>query len=545
MAAETPPLVRRSLSLADNKMRAPTITDLPEELVETILQHVQNHTSRHQFWNCLQVCHKMHRIGLGLCSGLGFAASAVIESDTRLQDVREQGISSEALLKIDFNPFLPSQSYLAVLKSLTIHVQHKRIAANSSPSLGIDLVRSLQCLFESTMELTTFSLIFSDGWDFPSLDVPAVPQSLLARLVEVLPRTVINLELDTAGLDVAPSEELTDLNHNLHLCYQIRQILMRLHYLRLRVGHVCKLLVDFQPNCPGCSDQDCGYCAIDEQSTCELVSSWHMRSLIIWMPLRLKLEKKSPVQDFRALLTPFLYSSTTVLLVEQTEDAKLADSPSQSCRTFTWTPQSNILSASNGGAANPSFVMVSGGLQVLSGSVIKLLNDRKCDSTRTCPEHILMLSHKIRRYTYSSNSGNRRLTTCHCPYVAEHLVQGNLTWSQSKYLGYRYPLALANEPGKPFWKGDKLWACRFPGCKTRSESLGKLWGHIIYFHAKSPHTVLWNGVEPCPSQGCDRVESNGFKGRGQEWQQHILDHHITPCPLPRHASLPDLPVGPS
>ncbi len=510
-------------------MPARTITDLPEELIETILGHVKDHASPEQFWNCLKVSSQMHRIGLGVYNGLGFSATAVIESDIRCGDEREPGIGSDTCLKVEFNPLSPSKLYMSLLKSLTIHVQHRRIAAESSPSANIDLVKSIQGVFEIATTLSTFSLTFADGWDFPSKDVPAVPQSLLARLVAALPPTVTNLELDTAGIDVFPDEETLHSSEEFHLCYQIRRILLRLVHLRLRVGHVCKSLLDVQPNALRCDVEHCGLCTINEQATCELVSSWQMRSFIIWLPIEQDEGNNSLVQASQALLNPSLENDAIVLFVFQYEDEEwdpIAPYPS-----FAWKPQSNLSSSLQGELVSPGFTPVQGDSRNYPGSLVKHVSRAKHISAGSCSEDDIMLSYKERRYFFMTARLVDKPSICNYPYVAEHAVQGTLSWSQNTHLGYRYPMPLADKPSKPFWKGENIWACRFPGCTARTNELSRLRKHVASAHPVNPHIGIWKGLEPCPSLGCDRVGEYGFKGRRQEWEDHLLQHHSRPCPL--------------
>jgi len=119
------------------------------------------------------------------------------------------------------------------LRSLTIHVLHARIQAPFIAVEGRDLFGSLADTLTLARRLTTFSLRFADqGWDFPHLDVPAVPSSQLSRIVEALLASVVNLEIDTFGTDVPPSESLLRGDMSKHFCHQTGKRIHQLRHLR-------------------------------------------------------------------------------------------------------------------------------------------------------------------------------------------------------------------------------------------------------------------------------------------------------------------------
>ncbi|OCL05990.1 hypothetical protein AOQ84DRAFT_87341 [Glonium stellatum] len=59
--------------------------------------------------------------------------------------------------------------------------------------------------------------------------------TIIAKLLQYLPHTVMNLGLDTAGLDGIPKHD--------HLCGSISKLIPQLHYLRLRVSSLCAELM--------------------------------------------------------------------------------------------------------------------------------------------------------------------------------------------------------------------------------------------------------------------------------------------------------------
>lgn len=538
-------------------MTSPHIRELPEELVEHILRWVKDTASPTDFWSCLRTCHQWHRVGLGLYKGLGFAACATIESDTRRCDVKEETAGLKFHLRIDFDLKMPSQLYFSLLRSLTIHIRHQRIAIPFAPSRGCDLVRYLQEVFTTTGLLSTFSLRFADGWDFPNLDVrnaqvrtahetytdfipylqvPAIPQSLLARLVEVLPETVIHLELDTCGTDVPPSMDFTLKNKEEHLCYQISKILARLRRLRLRVGHICNALLAFQTDTQSCNHvASCEYCIASEQATCALLRSWQMRSMTVWIPWGQPAEDNTFVQTSKALMNPSLRNLTVIVLVHQNDEKHNGRTsiiePSESVYTqFTYRPQSNVSTAVRERLEYFKFNSVTGGTLKSETVAARQRLERLNNFDRICNEHDTLISTSVRLFNLSPSFGPipEAGSTSPYPHMAEQTLESMVSWTQNMHLGYRFPISEGNECGKPFWKESKIWACRVVCCKERCETLVHLRGHHMWAHPERLHEASWSGYEPCPSIGCDRVGMNAFESY-REAEEHLLAHHLRPC----------------
>lgn len=279
------------------------ITDLPEELLQSILLYVKETESSDAFWDCLNTCRQWHRVGLGLFKGLGFAASAIIESNYRRREIDGEGLNLNTHLRIEFDVTAPSPLYLSLLRSLTIHVQHYRISSQLTAPQHNTFIRSLNELFVQTSRLTTFSLRFSEDWDFPNLDVPAVPESVLVELIESLPETVTSLELDTSGTEVPTNTETATMNHEHHLCYQISKILRRLYHLRLRIGHICGALLTADTIIPVINHRDgCNDTGLFEDVSINLLRTWHMRTMIVWLPWGQILSNDRFTKTFSTLL---------------------------------------------------------------------------------------------------------------------------------------------------------------------------------------------------------------------------------------------------
>ncbi|KAH7092094.1 hypothetical protein FB567DRAFT_230461 [Paraphoma chrysanthemicola] len=510
------------------------IARLPEELLEHILGLLEAETARDIWWKCLNTCRQWHRIGLGLYKGLGFATTAIIESDhLRRRDIQDEDPKSNYPLNIDFNFQPPSELYLSRLRSLTIHVRHQRTATPFRPRPGEDILTTLQSSFCFMPRLTTFSLKFSEGWDFPNLDVPVIPQSLLANLVASLPTTVIDLDLDTAGTDLPPSPALIAHNPELHLCHKINKILTRLRHLRLRTSHICSTLLNFHPNTPPCPQSStCSHCTSNSPATCHLLRTWTMRTMTIWLPWGQTLASNSFAQSASALLNPTLYNPTTILVIQQSDhmhpDRTSISTPNSSVYdSFTYTPHSNVSRAIRERLDVFAFKRISGHstLPRPTNSSSEMTASLAQKTTHNTPLRRFYFSHPP-----SLDTGS---FTSHA-FLAMHALEAGLAWTQRRRIGARFPIAESDQRGKMYWKsGDQeggrnkgvLWYCEYPGCGERRARVG-LRGHVMYEHGEvglgsdGRQGRKWG----CVSVGCDRVGELGFMSEGDR-DEHLRGHY--------------------
>ncbi len=113
-----------------------------------------------------------------------------------------------------FCEHLNVERYSANVRSVTMSLQ---------PYDELKQLLQLAPLLPQLAKLRCFSFWFGKGYH----DI--VPQSTLVRLVEALPPSCANLELDTFGYDVRAEGDAT------HLCESIRRLLPRMEHVRLRV----------------------------------------------------------------------------------------------------------------------------------------------------------------------------------------------------------------------------------------------------------------------------------------------------------------------
>ncbi|ORY09004.1 hypothetical protein BCR34DRAFT_487985 [Clohesyomyces aquaticus] len=492
--------------------RGGRIHDLPEELLDAILRNIRDTAPASDFWNCLKACRQWHRIGLAVHGHLDLSTSAIIESETRRHDLKAEVDNTLIPLKTEFMIHTPSSWFLSGLRCLTVHVLHSRIASPFEP-VGKGFFEQLCDTFKTTKRLSTFSLRFADdGWDFPVTDVPAILGTQLARLVSELPSTVVNLEIDTVGVDIPPSRELLEVNPTGHLCYQISQIFPRLQHLRLRVAHVCEILLDSGPLFEPCLCTR-AYCGVSlGKASCPLAASWKMRRLTVWIPEGQDDSNNSFVRASKRLTEHCASHAPLAVLVHQRRTLTCTLDPGFICGNFTWSVESNFHNLRASGYTEHNQLS-------------------RWDAKRfSCRDHEI-LTRSPRRYFLLSDERTPRTPF---PYMTEWVLESSSMWAQKGHQGCRYPIAKGNEPGHPYWEASYpekgLWACLFPRCRTRCRSLHALQGHQMYMHPEKPYDECHHGFYPCPSVGCSRIGVAGFPGK-EEVEEHVRRHHRNACTM--------------
>ncbi|KAE8828331.1 hypothetical protein PTNB73_06788 [Pyrenophora teres f. teres] len=119
--------------------------------------------------------------------------------------------------------------YAAYIHSITISLQ---------PDGNIEQVLQLAPLLPHFSNLRSFSFWLGKGYH------SIVPHSTLVQLVDALPPSCANLELDTFGSDARVEGDAT------HLCDSLRRIIPRMYHVRLRVRSCEMIFTD-----PSTSDQ--------------------------------------------------------------------------------------------------------------------------------------------------------------------------------------------------------------------------------------------------------------------------------------------------
>lgn len=504
----------------------PHISSLPEELIEQIFKDIRQHASSRDLWKCIMTCRRWYRIGLPLITSLSYSTTAIIESDFQRNTLEEEQIDTNIQVVAYFPWHSPSQAFLSELRCLTIHVLHKRIAGTSRP-LNIDFFNHLTYILQTTRKLTTFSLKFADdGWSFPYSDIPAVPQSRIARLISALPPTVRDLEIDTMGVDLPSGELIISTCPSDHLCYQLNNIFPKLHHIRLRVRHLCCAVFDF----------------VDSELSTDLdkapwftKKSCHVRSMTFWQsPAKPQdfISFQNRYKDATSPQNPHFPHLTSRLMI-RLHPFRGRNAPA--ARRGIWQAYGEQ-SGHDIDRRTKNFSEGYYPLMVEGEDNAAPLLGRQC-------EECARIETPFRRFLNFSADSMRNYNR---PYMAEWHLEGDARWAQDGHRGPRYPNLEANHLGKAFRAKENQtpYACLYPRCRFRCVDLERLLVHNQAMHPKFPNEDVVNGMTPCPSIGCDHVGLWGFCKKS-ELEQHLFEHHRGPCKKRKRRRLPYLPGSPS
>ncbi|WEW56088.1 hypothetical protein PRK78_001523 [Emydomyces testavorans] len=166
-----------------------------------------------EFLPCLLVCRQFNLMGsLLLCMNRRSVPKRLpIKSLTLCLGVKDPNIAGYSSgIHPNLNELLWSLSDIIlrdfyVLRSFSLHINAQAIAAGHHDPDYVELL-------------------------------PIFDYSCLVSLLEALPRTCVDLELDTAGIEGYQNNE--------HLCGHIAKLLPQLHHLRLRMRNVCSKFID-------------------------------------------------------------------------------------------------------------------------------------------------------------------------------------------------------------------------------------------------------------------------------------------------------------
>jgi hypothetical protein len=127
---------------------------------------------------------------------------------------------------VRFCGHLEASKYGAYVHSLTISL---------SPGEDLDTIAELVPLISQFKKFRSFSIRINTKWLSSRYDMFIVSHTVLVRLVDALPSSCTNLELDTFGFDARKEGE------QVHLCDSLRKILPRMEHVRLRL-RTCEAL---------------------------------------------------------------------------------------------------------------------------------------------------------------------------------------------------------------------------------------------------------------------------------------------------------------
>jgi hypothetical protein len=192
------------------------IKGLPAELFIHVLKKLLECSSSDIFLRCIQCCRHWYETGIPI-----LYENIIFKLDNRIKRFLSQCANLERIRSITFD--VDSNSMLAS----TVAVKH--------------LIPFSKRIMPRMSFLTTFSLVITGE----HRRIWGVYPGFLTRILRALPTTVVNLELDTLGLDVAfrTQAQIEEIRVSSHICATVGAIIPRLHHLRLRISTLCPRLL--------------------------------------------------------------------------------------------------------------------------------------------------------------------------------------------------------------------------------------------------------------------------------------------------------------
>jgi len=243
---------------------AAKLEDLPKELLANVFQYFRIHATKGDILSWLLCSRCLYDIAI---------------------PILYQNISLNPFNMASFVGSIPAfqldqdKTFLRHVRSLTIFMPAIYTTEISCLAGANDLYKCLRLLISALKmmdALTSFSLVAkrpyytSGGRQHPV----SLNRSRLSRILDALPRTVTDLELDTKTLDLSRWTRKPPLC--CQLCTSIRRLLPRLQHLRLRMQFLCPALLSPFYNTPRGAQST----PSDEESTTNYLP---LRTVVIWL----------------------------------------------------------------------------------------------------------------------------------------------------------------------------------------------------------------------------------------------------------------------
>lgn len=261
-----------------NVSRRIFLTDLPNELLDDILQHVRSSSSFQRFRSYLMVCKRLYIVGLPvLYREIFYSSTTYYSRYSRLPQnhvnisIFNRKDSWDKNLKArpakDNNPVMPSplqplqplqsfSNFAKYIKSFTLAFDWEEwldLHFVETATEGIEFFSSISRLLSSLQNLESFSLIATPV--FSSGSIPTTPailiKSSISTVIQSIPVSVMVLNVDITAIDSRQPDEAVPIPpaSNEHpcensICTQLKDMTSRLKFLQVRVGHNCTLLHD-------------------------------------------------------------------------------------------------------------------------------------------------------------------------------------------------------------------------------------------------------------------------------------------------------------
>lgn len=213
-------------------LRLPAIDRLPNEILSNILLHLKVTSSTSFLAQCLRCCKTWREILQPLLYSHVLLTNHNLEAFGKTFNITHGPFVCSLTIIIDpvQPPMDPATLYPNAFLEDEEHM--KQYGSRQSKDFWSILHFSVDKI-ASMVTMMTFSLIVSTK---PFAIGFWIPRPLITEIVQILPRTCVNLEIDSRGNDyLRPGDA--------HLCDALRNILPRLRHLRLRLSTLCPAIL--------------------------------------------------------------------------------------------------------------------------------------------------------------------------------------------------------------------------------------------------------------------------------------------------------------
>ena len=245
------------------------LTDLPNELLDDILQRVRSSSSFQRFRSYLMVCKRLYIVGLPvLYREIFYSSTTYYSRYSRLpqnhvnswdKDLKARPAKDNPVMPSPLQPLQPLQpfsNFAKYIKSFTLAFDWEEwldLHFVETATEGVEFFSSISHLLSSLQNLEFFSLIATPV--FSSGSIPAAPtvliKSCISTVIQSTPVSVTVLNVDITAIDSHQPDEVVPIppdstEHPCEnsICTQLKDMTSRLKFLQARVGHNCMLLHD-------------------------------------------------------------------------------------------------------------------------------------------------------------------------------------------------------------------------------------------------------------------------------------------------------------
>ena len=211
----------------------PPIGRLPKEILSQVLLHVRIVSSTSDLAQCLLCCKIWLDVTLPLLYSDILLTNSNLEAFNKSFNLRHAPLVRSLTMTVD--PVQPAQGpahphFNAFIEDKDHMKQHGSQQTKDLWSLlhvSVDKIASM-------VEMMTFS--FNVVSTLPNAVGFWIPRPLITEFVKILPKTCVNVEIDSRGNDYCKPGDA-------HLCDALREILPRLRHLRLRLSTLCPAIL--------------------------------------------------------------------------------------------------------------------------------------------------------------------------------------------------------------------------------------------------------------------------------------------------------------